>query len=109
MEVAGAAQIGMVDDRVLGIARTAFELVGDDGGLTPSRASRSICRICRVVSSLLAGIRFPSLINEGLDARGTDPNENADSPQKAGRKLIGIPAGFKSERWLALRRNTRPE
>ena len=36
--------------------------------LTPSRASRSICRICRMVSSLLAGIRFPSLINEGLDA-----------------------------------------
>jgi hypothetical protein len=31
-----------------------------------------------MVSSLLAGIRFPSLINEGLDARGTDPNENAD-------------------------------
>ena len=41
--------------------------------LTPSRASRSTCRICRMVSSLLAGIRFPSLINEGLDARGTDP------------------------------------
>src|SRR4029077_8434445 len=32
MEVTGAAQIGMFDDRVLGIARTAFELVGDDGG-----------------------------------------------------------------------------
>jgi hypothetical protein len=27
--------------------------------LTTSRASRSICRICRMVSSLLAGIRFP--------------------------------------------------
>ena len=36
--------------------------------LTPSRASRSICRICRMVSSLLAGIRFPTLINAGLDA-----------------------------------------
>jgi hypothetical protein len=32
MEVTGAAQIGVVDDCVLGIARTAFELVGDDGG-----------------------------------------------------------------------------
>src|SRR5258707_871030 len=32
MEVTGATQIGMFDDRVLGIARTAFELVGDDGG-----------------------------------------------------------------------------
>src|SRR6202171_4428154 len=32
MEVTGAAQIGMFDDRVLGIVRTAFELVGDDGG-----------------------------------------------------------------------------
>ena len=32
MEVTGAAQIGMFDDRVLGIARTAFELVDDDGG-----------------------------------------------------------------------------
>jgi hypothetical protein len=32
MEVTGAAQIGMVDDCVLGIARTAFELVGDDEG-----------------------------------------------------------------------------
>jgi hypothetical protein len=32
MEVTGAAQIGMFDDRVLDIARTAFELVGDDGG-----------------------------------------------------------------------------
>src|ERR1700675_3034202 len=31
MEVTGAAQIGMVDDCVLGSARTAFELVGDDG------------------------------------------------------------------------------
>jgi len=28
--------------------------------LTPSRGKRSICRICRMVSSLLAGIRFPS-------------------------------------------------
>lgn len=36
--------------------------------LTPSRASRSIWRICRMGSSLLAGIRFPPLINEGLDA-----------------------------------------
>ena len=34
MEVTGAAQIGMFDDRILGIARTAFELVGDDGGDT---------------------------------------------------------------------------
>jgi hypothetical protein len=41
-----------------------------------------------MVSSLLAGIQFPSLINEGLDARGTDPNKNADFPN---------PAGFKSE------------
>lgn len=32
MEVTGAAQIGMFDDRVLGIARTAFELVSDDEG-----------------------------------------------------------------------------
>jgi hypothetical protein len=58
-----------------------------------------------MVSSLLAGIRFPSLINEGLDARGTDPNENADPPQKPGRKLIGMPAGFISEWWPASNRN----
>jgi hypothetical protein len=68
-----------------------------------------------MVSSLLAGIRFPSLINEGLDARGTDPNENADPPQKpeidrnAGRLHFGMVAGFKSERGPASRRNTRPE
>ena len=58
-----------------------------------------------MVSSLLAGIRFPSLINEGLDARGTDPNENADPPQRPGRKLIGMPAGFISEWWPASNRN----
>ena len=79
--------------------------VAKSRALTPSRASRSICRICRMVSSLLAGIRFPSLINEGLDARGTDPNENADPPQKPGRKLIGMPAGFISEWWPASNRN----
>src|ERR1035437_42896 len=58
-----------------------------------------------MVSSLLAGIRVPSLINEGLDARGTDPNENADPPQRPGRKLIGMPAGFISEWWPASNRN----
>ena len=79
--------------------------VAKSRALTPSRASRSICLICRMVSSLLAGIRFPSLINEGLDARGTDPNENADPPQKPGRKLIGMPAGFISEWWPASFRN----
>src|SRR5258707_12615323 len=32
MELTGPAQIGMFDDCAVGIARSAFELVGDDGG-----------------------------------------------------------------------------
>src|SRR5260370_20559521 len=47
----------------------------------------------------------PLVFNEGLDARGTDPNENAGPPQKPGRKLIGMPAGFISEWWPASNRN----
>lgn len=80
----------------------------------------SICRVCRMVSSPLAGIRAPVLINEGLDAPGTDPNENADLPEEArpeidrnagrlhfemvagsnrnsGRLHVGIPGRNKSE------------
>lgn len=43
MEVTGGRADWMFDDRVLGIARTAFELVGDDGGdaLVGQRADRN--------------------------------------------------------------------
>ena len=71
--------------------------------LTPSRASRSICRICRMVSSLLAGIRLPS-IARGLMPEGLTQTKTPNSP-KTGRRLIGTPAGFKSEWWPTSDRN----
>ena len=43
--------------------------------LTPSRASRSICRICRMVSSLLAGIPDSSVIEEPGCLRGLTRGE----------------------------------
>ena len=35
-----------------------------------------------MLSSLLPGVRFPSLINEGLDVRETDLNNNANLLRK---------------------------
>src|SRR6266478_8603885 len=66
------------------------ERAPDLPALTPSRASRSICRICRMVSSLLAGIRFPSLINEGLDDLSPEGLTQTKTPTSKN------PTGFKS-------------
>jgi hypothetical protein len=69
-----------------------------------------------MVSSLLAGIRFPSLINEGLMPEGLTqtktPNFSETRPEidrNGGRLHFGMVAGFKSERRPASRRNTWPE
>jgi hypothetical protein len=69
-----------------------------------------------MVSSLLAGIRAPSfstrdLMPEGLTQTKT-PTFSETRPEidrNGGRLHFGMVAGFKSERWPASRRNTRPE
>jgi hypothetical protein len=66
--------------------------------LTPSWCSRNICRNCRMVSSLLAGIKSSSpmieggLMPESLTRRKTPPT------------AVQV-AGFKSERWPDSSRN----
>ncbi|WRH57246.1 MAG: hypothetical protein RSE11_19940 [Bosea sp. (in: a-proteobacteria)] len=64
----------------------------------PHRAVTGRLRlICRMVSSLSAGIGVPS-IARGLMPEGLTQTKTPDSP-KPGRGLIGTPAGFKSEWW----------
>ena len=77
--------------------------------------------ICRMVSSLFAGIPASSLmIEEGSDARVADPQGAAvgpwsacrwwpASPRNGGRLQFGMVAGFKSESRPASLRNTWPE
>ena len=82
--------------------------------LTPSWASRSICRSWRMVSSLLAGIRSSSWLFEKRNAAVADPRETT-SPKSAtgwpassrndGRHQIGTMADITSEQVAGFHRN----
>jgi hypothetical protein len=72
----------------------------------PSWCSRSICRNCRMVSSLLVGIPpSPAMIEEGSMPESLTRKKTAPGV----RLQIGMVAVFKPEPCPASRRNPRPE
>src|SRR5690349_25148694 len=77
--------------------------------MTAHRSARNICRIWRMVSSLLAGIPFSSLSVEGgmawLLTRGERRRRNR---LQGGRLHLGTVAGIKSEWWPTSPRNRWP-
>ena len=77
--------------------------------LTPSRASRSICRSWRMVSSLLAGIPSSSWLSRmGMPRLLTRGERRRRNRLQSGRLHLGTLAGIKSERWPTSARNRWP-